>query len=79
MIYSSDIVISDSLRVHGKFAVGYPGTPECWTFDTYDDAKTFAISEAKNYDRVSVYLWGHSELEPDIPMMVNNPGYRQLA
>jgi hypothetical protein len=79
MIYTSDIIISDSLREHGKFAVGYPGSPEVWTFDTYKDAKTFAISRANDYDRVSVFLWGHAELEPGIPMLVNNPGYRQLA
>jgi hypothetical protein len=79
MIYSSDIIIGDSQREHGKFAVGYPRAPEVLIFDTYKAAKAFAISKAKNYNRVSVYLWGHEELEPDIPMLKSNPGYRQLA
>jgi hypothetical protein len=79
MIYTSDIIIGDSLREHGKYAVGYPGAPEVWTLDTYEDAKTFVIAMAENYDRVSVYLWGHAELEPDKPMLVSNPGYKQLA
>jgi hypothetical protein len=79
MIFSSDIIISDSLREHGKFAVGYPRSPEVWTINTYEAAKAFAIARAKTYDRISVYLWGHDDLEPDVPMMVNHPGYRQLA
>jgi hypothetical protein len=82
MIYSSDIIICDSLQEHGKFALYYAsGRIEFVRFDTYEEAKAAAIRKAKSYKRgdVSVYLWGHSELEPDIPMSKTNPGYRQLA
>jgi alpha-beta hydrolase superfamily lysophospholipase len=80
MIYSTDIVIGDSLQEHGKFALYYASERmEFDRFDTYEEAKAAAIRKAKKYKAVSVYLWGHSELEPDIPMLISNPGYRQLA
>jgi hypothetical protein len=72
------MIISDSQIEHGKYAVGFPRTPEVWTLDTYENAKTFALSTARSYSRISVYLWGDVELEPDIPMLVSNPGYKKL-
>jgi hypothetical protein len=79
-VYTSDLVIGDSLQVHGEFGVGYVGSSsEVWTFPTYELAKSFAVIKAKEDDRVSVYLWGHDNLEPDLPRLVNHPGYKQLA
>jgi hypothetical protein len=77
MIYSSDITIADSLLEHGKFALYY-GRAQFAQFDTYGEAKEAAVKRAKRYKGVAVYLWGHCELEPEIPMLIHNPGYKRL-
>jgi hypothetical protein len=78
MIYSSDLVITNNLQEHGKFAI-YAGhnqkgkRMEIAQFDTYEEAKEAAIKKGKEYKSVSVYLWGHDELEPEIPTIVYPP------
>jgi hypothetical protein len=80
MIYSSDLVIADSLQKHGKFAIYAAGhnQMDIGQFDTYEEAKKAAIKMAKRYKSVSVYLWGHHELEPETPMIACHPGYKRL-
>jgi hypothetical protein len=80
VVYSSDIVISDSLQEQGNFALFHASNNmEFAQFDTYVEAKAAAIKEAKKYrGAVSVYLWGHGEFEPEIPMAIHDPGYKRL-
>jgi hypothetical protein len=58
----------------------FPGLRDYWKrsieeFDSYEEAKRFAIARAREFG-TAAYLWGHHELEPDIP---NQSGYKRLC
>jgi hypothetical protein len=76
VIYSTDVLIDSSPQRFPNFRVSHgKGAFPIKEFDTYDEAKRFAIARAREFG-VAAYLWGHHELEPDIP---NQSGYKRLC
>jgi hypothetical protein len=65
---SADAIIDDSPQRFPKFRVSQgKGTYLIEEFDTYEEAKRFAIVRARKFG-TAAHLWGRHELEPDIPI-----------